>query len=175
MKKLYALLICLLMLASCNNKADYGKIFESEQSYDYEIYESEESYEIDGCVFDYKTYEGCERNDFEGVLKKNDDIICEYKADGYVWNYPEKAVNLFDDVYYIENREFENKETLFYIAKDGKIYRDFMQSDKTSKREQLEYISDFLCENITEQEIIDIFGKCGYDDTHILEIYRFKE
>lgn len=167
MKKLSILLICLLMLVSCNNKAvtqDYGK-----------IYESEESYEIDGCVFDYTSYIGCARNDFEGVLKKDGDIICEYKASGYVGNYPEKAVNLFDNIYYIENRAVENRETLFYIAKDGKIYPDFMQSDETSKREQLEYISDFLRENITEQEIIDIFGKCGYDDTYILEIYRFKE
>lgn len=167
MKKLSALLICLLMLVSCNNKAvtqDYGKISVSE-----------ESYEIDGCIFDYKKYIGCERNDFEGVLKKDNNIICEYKADGYVWNYPEKAVNLFDDVYYIENRTVENMETLFYIAKDGKIYPDFMQSDENSRQEQLEYISDFLRENITEQEIIDIFGKCGYDDMHILEMYRFNE
>lgn len=167
MKKLSSLLICLLMLVSCNNKAvtqDYGK-----------IYESEESYTIDGCIFDYTSYIGCERNDFEGVLKKDNNIICEYNASGYVGNYPEKAVNLFDDVYYIENRTVENRETLFYIARDGKIYPDFMQSDENSKQEQLEYISNFLRENITEQEIIDIFGKCGYDDKYILEIYGFKD
>ena len=168
MKKLFALLmICISALISCNNSKvveDYGKIFVSEKSYD-----------IDGCTFDYKLYIGCERNDFEGVLKKDNEIICEYTASGYVGNYPEKVVNLFNGVYYVENREVKNEETLFYIAKDGKIYPDFMQSNEQSKQEQLEYISDFLHENISEQEIIDIFDKCGYDDQYILDIYRYSE
>lgn len=169
MKKLSALLICACMLVSCGSNAKvedygYGKISVSE-----------ESYEIDGCTFDYKLYIGCERNDFEGILKKDSEVICEYSAVGFVGNYPEKVVNLFDSVYYIENREVENYETLFYIAKDGTMYPDFVQADEQAEQEQLEYISEFLRENITEQEIADIFSKCGYDDTYILDIYGYSE
>ncbi len=169
MKKLFlVLMICMSALVSCSNtetkevNEDYGKISVSE-----------ESYEIDGCTFDYKMYIGCERNDFEGALKKDNEVICEYSASGYVGNYPAKVVNLFDGVYYVENREVEDKETLFYIAKDGTMYPDFTQADEQLRQDQLENISDFLQENITEQKIADIFDKCGYDDQYILEIYRY--
>ena len=159
-------MICMSALVSCNNAEvveDYGK-----------IYVSEESYDINGCTFDYKRYIGCVRNDFEGVLKKDNEVICEYRASGYVGNYPEKVVNLFDGVYYVENREVEGKETVFYIAKDGTIYPDFTQVDEQIRQGQLEYISDFLHDNITEQKIADIFDKCRYDDKYILEIYNYK-
>lgn len=171
MKKLFSvLMICTSALVSCNNAEvvqDYGKISVSEKSYD-----------IDGCTFDYKLYIGCERNDIEGILKKDNEVICEYSASGYVGNYPEKVVNLFDGVYYVENREVEGKETVFYIAKDGTIYpdfTDFTQVDERTRQRQLEYISDFLHDNITEQEIADIFEKCGYDDSYILKIYKYSE
>lgn len=66
MKKLFsALMICVSALVSCNN-TDYSKISVSE-----------ESYNIDGCTFDYKHYIGCERNDIEGVLKKDNEVICK--------------------------------------------------------------------------------------------------
>ncbi|MDE7364090.1 MAG: hypothetical protein K2N27_04270 [Ruminococcus sp.] len=160
MKKLSILLICACTLVSC----DTGT-----------VYISEKSYEIDGCTFDYKEYTGCERNDFEGVLKKDNEVICEYSALGYEENYPAKVVNLFDSTYYVENHKVEDKETAFYIAKDGTMYPDFVQTDEQVRQEQLEYISDFLRENITEQEIADIFDKCGYDNTYILEIYGYSE
>lgn len=60
-----------------------------------------------------------------------------------------------------------------YIVEDGKIYPDFTQADEQLRQEQLEDISDFLHDNITEQEITDIFYKCGYDDKYILEIYGY--
>ena len=74
----------------------------------------------------------------------------------------------------MENREVEDKENLFYIAKDGTMYPDFTQADEQLRQEQLEDISDFLQENITEQEIADIFDKCEYDDKYIFEIYNYK-
>ncbi|MDE6539222.1 MAG: hypothetical protein K2K66_03435 [Ruminococcus sp.] len=46
-------------------------------------------------------------------------------------------------------------------------------SDSDSAYEKLRKTSEFLHENITEQEIIDIFDKCGYDDQYIIEIYRY--
>ncbi len=163
MKKLFlVLMICMSALVSCGYNT--GK-----------VYVSEESYDIDGCTFDYKHYTGCVRNDIEGALKKGNEVICEYSADGFVGNYPEKVINLFDSVYYVENREVEDKETLFYIAKDGTMYPDFVQTDEQAKQEQLEYISDFLHDNITEREIADIFDRCGYDDKYILEIYKYSE
>lgn len=160
MKKLSVLLICACTLVSCGT----GK-----------VHVSERSYEIDGCTFDYKHYTGCERSDFEGVLKNDNEVICEYNACGYNENFPKKVVKLFDGTYYVENYEAEGKETTFYIAKDKTMYPDFILADEQAKQEQLEYISDFLRENITEQEIADIFDKCGYDDTYILEIYNYSE
>lgn len=186
MKKLSALLICLFMLVSC----EYEEYFPDYPVVTYEIQNSnDEKYNIQ-----YQLRTGFPDTAVDVKVKKSDDVIYEYSTDWKEtttipentsdWNkcvsLPEKVAYLFDydggEVYYIQNNTSLPYGTHIYnpsckIIYDGENIPDFMNTytDKDVKT------ADFLRENITEQEIIDIFGKCGYDDTYILEMYRFKE
>ncbi|MCM1472990.1 MAG: hypothetical protein NC040_02950 [Muribaculaceae bacterium] len=122
--------------------------------------------------------------------------------DTSTWNnsetLPEKIVYLFEydggNVYYIQNNTPSSYgrtivyKPLWFVVYDGENVPDFMDNNNSicinnidnrvtgnpelwSKK--FESASEFLQENMTEQEIIDIFDKCGYDDQYILEIYRY--
>ena len=114
------------------------------------------------------------------------------------WNtndvLPEKIVYLFEydggDVYYIQNNTpLSTDRVIPYkpmckIVYDGENVPDCMEYHNSlwidmyvfnseHEQETIRKTSEFLHENISEQEIIDIFDKCGYDDQYILEIYRY--
>lgn len=193
MKKLSALLICLFMLTSCG-KAEI--ILGATETF-LEEYKSHEDYPV--VTYDMQNSNGEKYNiqyqlrtgfpdmsvDIE--IKKSGNIIYKYSTewkdstaipeDTSVWNncvsLPEKIAYLFEydggGVYYMQNNAPENDNPLCNII--GENIPDFMHTYTEKDRKT----ADFLHENITEQEIIDIFGKCGYDDTYILEMYRFKE
>lgn len=118
------------------------------------------------------------------------------------WNkctsLPEKIVYLFEydggDVYYIQNNtgllmNGTPYDPLCDIVYDGENVPDFMDNNNSicissidnsgagnpeSWSKTFEAASEFLQENITEQEIVDIFDSCGYDDEYIFEIYNYK-
>ncbi|MBO5163736.1 MAG: hypothetical protein J6B75_04745 [Ruminococcus sp.] len=114
------------------------------------------------------------------------------------WNdctsLPEKIVYLFDydggDVYYVQNNaglmtNGTPYDPICQIVYDGENVPDFMNSNNSicinnidnnsdSWREKFEAASEVLQENITEQEIVDIFDNCGYDDKYMFEIYNYK-
>ena len=130
-------------------------------------------------------------SDWEGDIDIPEDIS--------VWNtcetLPEKIVYLFKydggDVYYIQNNTPSPygstiSKPICKIVYDGENVPDCMGYDNSLcidmytfnaeyHQETIRKTAGFLHENISEQEIIDIFDKCGYDDQYILEIYRFKE
>ncbi|MDE6539223.1 MAG: hypothetical protein K2K66_03440 [Ruminococcus sp.] len=194
MKKLSALLICPFMLTSCG-KAEIilgatETFLEKYMSHDdypvvtYEIQNSAgEKYTV---VYQLRT--GFPDMNVDVEIKKFDNVIYKYNADWKstttipedtsIWNdcasLPEKIAYLFEydggGVYYIQNnaRSPYNNPSC-EIVYDGENVPDFMNTyqEKTKKT------AEFLYENITEQEIIDIFDKCGYDDQYILEIYRY--
>lgn len=117
--------------------------------------------------------------------------------DTSTWNnsetLPEKIVYLFEydggDVYYIQNNTLlpygsHVCKPICKIVYDGENVPDCMGYHNSLwvkmdnhyteyQQEEIRKTSEFLHENITEQEIIDIFDKCGYDDKYILEIYRY--
>lgn len=201
MKKLSALPICLFMLTSCG-KAEiilgametFLEEYMSHTDYPVVTYEIENI--VDGkYTVVYKLRTGFPDTIVDVKVKKSDNVIYKYNSDwkGTIdiledtstWNnsetLPEKIVYLFEydggDVYYIQNNtplsHYQNftYKPICRIVYDGENVPDFMNThqEKTKKT------AEFLHENITEQEIIDIFDKCGYDDQYILEIYRFKE
>ncbi len=118
------------------------------------------------------------------------------------WNkstsLPEKVVYLFgydgEDVYYVQNNtgllmNGTAYDPLCFVVYDGENVPDFMDNDNSicinsidnsgignleSWSKEFKSASEFLRENITEQEIIDIFDKCGYDDQYIFEIYNYE-
>jgi len=118
------------------------------------------------------------------------------------WNkctsLPEKIVHVFDyddgDVYYVQNNtgllmNGTPYDPICEIVYDGENVPDFMNSNNSicinnidnsfignpeSWSKKFECASEFLRENITEQEITDIFDKCGYDDKYILEVYNYE-
>ena len=113
------------------------------------------------------------------------------------WNtndvLPEKIVYLFEydggDVYYIQNNTPSSYgmtivfKPICKIVYDGENVPDCMYHNSLwvemdnpyteHEQETIRKTAGFLHENISEQEIIDIFDKCGYDDQYILEIYRY--
>lgn len=115
-----------------------------------------------------------------------------------VWNktetLPEKIVYLFEynggDVYYVQNNtplstgRVTSYKPMCKIVYDGENvpncmgYDNYLCIDMDTfnaeyKQETIRKTAGFLHENISEQEIIDIFNKCGYDDKYILDIYRY--
>ncbi|MDE6502620.1 MAG: hypothetical protein K2L10_11090 [Ruminococcus sp.] len=112
-----------------------------------------------------------------------------------VWNktetLPEKIVYLCEydggDVYYVQNNTplpygSNISKPMCKIVYDGENIPDFMGYDNSlciseyklaHQQETIRKTAEFLQENISKQEIIDIFNKCGYDDKYILDIYRY--
>lgn len=186
LSKLFLPFICLCFLASCE-KTEYPA----------------ESYEInnpvDGIyIVEYQEQTGFPDPEVNVEVKKSGRTILEYGSEYESQNLPEKITYLFEykngDFYYIENRTNEyagqKSEPLCFIAYDGnnEDIRNLMGNDYRMQaninaysnmseywQEELNSISDLLRENVTEQEIKDIFNKCGYDSTYILEIYNYKK
>lgn len=197
MKKLSALLICLFILTSCEYEEyfpDYPVVkYEIENSVDGKytiVYQLRTGFpdtavdvevkKSDNTIYKYGT-------DWNGTT-----IIPENTSD---WNkcvsLPEKVVYLFEynggDIYYVQNNTPSSYGSNVYgpsckIVYDGENVPDFMDcynyisinmNNDERRQEKLKNTSEFLRENITEQEITDIFDKCGYDDTYIFEIYRY--
>ncbi|MDE6796810.1 MAG: hypothetical protein K2J36_02185 [Ruminococcus sp.] len=128
-------------------------------------------------------------SDWDGPINIPEDIS--------VWNtcvtLPEKIVYLFEydggDVYYIQNNillPYGNRisKPMCKIVYDGENVPDCMGNHNDlwvdlntpyteHERETIRKTAGFLHENISEQEIIDIFDKCEYDNHYILDIYRY--
>ena len=185
MKKLFASLICLFMLTDCETN-------------EYPV----ESYEISNIVdgiynVEYQEHTGFPDQSVDIKIRKSNNIISKYSTKlKYNYMYPDKILYLFEyengNFYYMEGRSSESYEPFCYIIYDGdnvKLY-DLMSwkymlqiniddyYDKEGnideyEHEKLNGISEILQENITEQEIKDIFKRCGYDDKYILEIYGY--
>lgn len=176
MKKLSALLICTLMLTSCGDSGISHDYIEKKK------YDIENA--VDGkytVVYTQTSAIPDDRLDIK--IKKDDDIIFTFQTDAKgQYKLPEKVAYLFDHdgekVYYVQNYPQESsgvKESepfcwLSLCSDNGCISVDI-----NSEHEELRKTSEFLRENITEQEISDIFSKCGYDDTYILDIYEYSE
>lgn len=130
-------------------------------------------------------------------VKKDNDIIFKFRTDAKgQYRLPEKIAYLFDydgeKVYYVQNytqepfgmTEFEplcwlscsNEKRCFEFNNNpAAYYVSINVNDSEYQQENLIYISEFLKKNITEQEITDIFDRCGYDDKYILDIYNYAE
>ncbi|MDE6672376.1 MAG: hypothetical protein K2K16_09270 [Ruminococcus sp.] len=129
-------------------------------------------------------------SDWDGPIDIPEDIS--------VWNtcvtLPEKIVYLFEydggDVYYIQNNTPSSYGRTFVykpmctIVYDGENVPDCMERNNSLcidmdkfnaeyEQETIRKTAGFLHENISEQEIIDIFDNCGYDNQYILDIYRY--
>lgn len=132
-------------------------------------------------------------------IKKDDDVIFKFGTDAKgQYKLPEKVAYLFNydggDVYYVQNHtgllmNGTEYDPLCFVVCDGENVPDFMDNDNSicinnidnsftgnpeSWSKKFESASEFLRENITEQEITDIFDKCGYDDKYILEVYNYE-
>lgn len=134
-------------------------------------------------------------------IKKGDKIIHKYGCDDKGnKSRPEKVVHLFEydggDVYYIQNYTPEPygsnvSKPLCFVIYDSENILDFMDNDNSIcinnidninnagnpdyRDEKFKTASEFLQENITEQEIVDIFYKYGYDDQYIFKIYNYNK
>lgn len=198
MKKLSALLICLLMFTSCGVVESFLEENESFfESPDYPVVTYEIENAVDGVYnVTWQNSTGFPDTILNVEVKKGDKVIYKYSCDEKGnESRPEKVVHLFEyddgNVYYVQNYAslLQNGTVSDYLTKivyDGKNVPDFMDYDNwvsinignynsEYRQEQLRKTSKFLRENITEQEIADIFDKCGYDDTYILEIYNYSE
>ncbi len=189
MKKIFALSICLFMLASC----EYEELFEASE---YPVQNYEISNAADGVYsIKYQERTGFPDQCVDVEVKKSDDIVYKYSTD---WKgdrvLPEKIVHLFEydggDVFYIQNytpEPYGNNvyEPECYIVYNGNErpdffgYKDYVNINfkdniPENRQEELESAAEFLNENITEQEIVEVFDKCGYDSTYILKSYNYK-
>ncbi|MDE6520621.1 MAG: hypothetical protein K2K91_09265 [Ruminococcus sp.] len=195
MKKLSALLICACMLVSCGND---GIIYNTIEKKKYDIENA-----VDGKYTVVYTETPALPDDLLDIkIKKDDDVIFTFGTDVKgKYKLPEKVAYLFDydgeKIYYVQNYTREsvgmtkyepfcwlscsNEKRCFDFNNNPKhVAMDYVSinisdSDSEYEQEELAYISEFLQENITEQEIADIFDKCGYDDTYILEIYKYSK
>lgn len=176
MKKLSALLICACMLVACGDNS-ISHDYTEKKKYDIEN-------AVDGkytVVYTQTSAIPDDRLDIK--IKKDDDVIFTFRTDAKgQYKLPEKVAYLFDyngeKVYYVQNYKQENSgitesEPFCWISRCSD--NDCVSMDINSENEELRKTSEFLRENITEQEIVDIFNKCGYDDTYILEMYRYFE
>lgn len=195
MKKIFALLICLSMLTAC----EYDEYFESSE---YPVENYEISNAVDGIyIVEYQERTGFPDQSVDIKIRKSNNIISEYSTKlKYDYQYPDKILYLFEyengDFYYTEGRSggysTKSGEPFCCIVYDGdndKLY-DLMswkyrlqvnidayydEEDNIDEywQEKLNGISEILQKNITEQEIIDVFDRCEYDSTYILEIYNY--
>ena len=164
MKKLIISIICLFTLTSCGNNVTNHDSIEKKK------YNIENS--VDGkYTVIYTETSAIPDNLLDIKVKKDDDVIFTFRTDAKgQYRLPEKIACLFDydgeKVYYIQNypRE-EDKPSCWLSCSNEK--RRFNFNDNP------EDVAEFLQENISEQEIIDIFDKCGYDNQYILDIYRY--
>ena len=194
MKKLSVLLICACTLVSCGN-SDISHDYIEKKKYDIEN-------AVDGRYTVIYTQTSAIPDDLLDIkVKKDDDVVFTFRTDAKgQYQLPEKVAYLFDydgeKIYYVQNytresvgmTEYEpfcwlscsNEKRCFDFNNNPKhVAMDYVSinisdSDSEYKQEELVYVSEFLQGNITEQEIVDIFDKCGYDDTYILEIYNYK-
>ena len=176
MKKLSALLICVCTLVSCGDNVTSHDYIEKKK------YNIENV--VDGKYTVVYTQTSAIPDDWLDIkVKKDDDIIFTFRTDAKgQYRLPEKVACLFDydgeKVYYIQNYPRKDDKPFCWLSRcfdDDPVSIDISDSDSEHNQKELSYISEFLQENISEQDIIDIFDKCGYDDQYILEIYRFKE
>lgn len=203
MKKLSALLICMLMLTSCGTAESFLEaaeyFLEEFESPDYPVVTYEIENAADGVYnVAWQNSTGFPDMELNVEIKKDGRVIykycCDDKGDK---SRPEKAVHLFEydggDIYYVQNNTpppygSNISEPLCFVVYDGGNVPDFMNNNNSicinninnsgignpeSWSKKFESASEFLHENITEQEIADIFEKCGYDDAYILEIYGY--
>ncbi|MDE5556536.1 MAG: hypothetical protein K2J32_02405 [Ruminococcus sp.] len=177
MKKLSALLICVYTLVSCSDNSVSHDYIEKKK------YDIENA--VDGKYTVIYTQTSTIPDDLLDIkIKKDDDVIFTFRTDKKgQYKLPEKVAYLFnydgEKVYYVQNYKQETSgmteiEPFCWLSRcfdDDCVSINISDSD--SAYEKLRKTSEFLHENITEQEIIDIFDKCGYDDQYILEIYRY--
>ncbi|MDE7364091.1 MAG: hypothetical protein K2N27_04275 [Ruminococcus sp.] len=195
MKKLSALLICLFMLTSCGATESF---FERT---DYPVVTYEIENAVDGVYnVAWQNSTGFPDTKLNVEIKKGDKVIYKHGCDDKGnESRPEKVVHLFEydggDIYYVQNNTpspygSNVSKPLCFVVCDGENVPDFMDNnnsicinniDNSGIRnpelwsKKFESASKFLRKNITEQEIADIFDKCGYDNTYILEIYNYSE
>lgn len=195
MKKLSTLLIYLLMFTSCGTTESF---FES-TDYPVVTYEIENS--VDGVYnVTWQNSTGFPDTILNVEVKKDDKVIYKYVCDEKGnQSRPEKVVHLFEydggDVYYIQNNTPSPygsgvSKPLCFVVYDSENVPDFMDNNNSICINNIdnsgignpelwsktfESASEFLRENITEQEIVDIFDKYGYDNTYILKIYNYSE
>lgn len=183
------------MLVSCGND---GIIYNTIEKKKYDIENA-----VDGKYTVVYTETPALPDDLLDIkIKKDDDVIFTFGTDVKgQYKLPEKVAYLFnydgEKIYYVQNYTREsvgmtkykpfcwlscsNEKRCFDFNNNPKhVAMDYVSinisdSDSEYEQEELVYISEFLQENITEQEIVDIFDKCGYDDTYILEIYNYKD
>lgn len=209
MKKLSALLICMLMLTSCGTTESFLEATESFLEENESFFESPDypvvTYEIKNAVdgvynVTWQNSTGFPDTKLNVEIKKRDKVIYKYGCDDKGdKSRPEKVVHLFEydggDIYYVQNNTPSSYgrtivyKPLCFVVYDGENVYDFMDNNNSICinnidnsfienpelwNEKFESASEFLHENITEQEIVDIFDKCGYDSTYIFEIYNYK-
>lgn len=187
MKKLFASLICMFMLTSC-------------ETTEYPVESYEISNIVDGIyIVEYQERTGFPDQSVDIQIRKSNNIISKYSTKlKYNYMYHDKILYLFEyengDFYYMEGSTAESYEPFCCIIYDGenvKLYDlmswkymldididDCYDEDgniKEYRHKKLIGISEILQENITEQEITDIFNRCGYDAKYILEIYNYTE
>ncbi|MDE7099391.1 MAG: hypothetical protein K2O60_09620 [Ruminococcus sp.] len=202
MKKLFALLICLFMLTSCGATKSFLEENETFfESPDYPIVTYEIENVVDGVYnVAWQNSTGFPDTNLNVEIKKDDRVIYKYSCDEKGdKSRPEKVVHLFEydggDIYYVQNNTpspygSNVSKPLCFVVYDGENVPDFMDNNNSicinnidnsgignseSWSKKFESASEFLHENITEQEIVDIFDKCRYDDQYILKIYNYSE
>lgn len=206
MKKLFALLICMMMLSSCGVTESFLEATESfleeNKDPDYPVVTYEIENAVDGVYnVSWQNSTGFPDTKLNVEIKKGDKIIHKYGCDDKGnKSRPEKVVHLFEydggDVYYIQNYTPEPygsnvSKPLCFVIYDSENILDFMDNDNSIcinnidninnagnpdyRDEKFKTASEFLQENITEQEIVDIFYKYGYDDQYIFKIYNYNK
>lgn len=206
MKKLFALLICMMMLSSCGVTESFLEATESfleeNKDPDYPVVTYEIENAVDGVYnVSWQNSTGFPDTKLNVEIKKGDKIIHKYGCDDKGnKSCPEKVVHLFEydggDVYYIQNYTPEPygsnvSKPLCFVIYDSENILDFMDNDNSIcinnidninnagnpdyRDEKFKTASEFLQENITEQEIVDIFYKYGYDDQYIFKIYNYNK
>ncbi|MDE5861670.1 MAG: hypothetical protein K2H28_05685 [Ruminococcus sp.] len=174
MKKLSVLLIFVCTLVSCSNNVT------SHDSIEKKKYDIENA--VDGKYTVIYTETSAIPDDWLDIkVKKDDDIIFTFRTDAKgQYRLPEKVAYLFDyngeKVYYIQNYPREEDKPSCWLSRcfdNDPVSIDISDYNLEHNQEKLSYTSEFLQENILEQEIIDIFDKCGYDNQYILDIYRY--
>lgn len=195
MKKLSVLLIYACTLVSCGSSGISHDYIEKKK------YDIENA--VDGKYTVIYTETSALPDDLLDIkIKKDDDVIFTFGTDVKgQYKLPEKVAYLFDydgeKIYYVQNYTREsvgmtkyepfcwlscsNEKRCFDFNNNPKhVAMDYVSInisdfDSEYEQEELVYVSEFLRENITEQEIVDIFDNVEYDDTYILEIYRYSE